>query len=186
MRKFLLWAGTMWVGMTTVIVVLSTMISASAPEPSYGGQSSSGGAGSLFIGIFVWLFSLAFGIALSAPAFLNPPEDNGGIWAFRVPLPLWMFLMMMKLTSWIGFYILLGVWMLIFKLWANHQNNRLPSFSNAPQNQPIYGGAQPYAPRPIPASWQSDPTGRYSHRWWDGARWTNRVANGNFQAIDPL
>ncbi|MFI5889771.1 DUF2510 domain-containing protein [Actinoplanes sp. NPDC051513] len=37
-----------------------------------------------------------------------------------------------------------------------------------------------------PASWQADPTGRYRHRWWDGIRWTDRVANGNVQAIDPL
>ncbi|MEV4350625.1 DUF2510 domain-containing protein [Actinoplanes sp. NPDC049596] len=184
MRKFLLWAGTTWVGMTTIVVVLSTMIIAGSDGSSYAGQPEKPGAGALLLGIFVWLFALAFGIALSAPAFLNPPEDNGGFWAFRVPLPLWMFLMMLKLASWIGFYILLGVWMLIFKLWNNRQNNRLPSFSNAPQT-PNYG-SQPTAPRPIPPSWQHDPTGRYAHRWWDGTRWTNRVANGSFQAVDPL
>jgi hypothetical protein len=179
MRKFLLWMGTMWVGTITLVVVLSTMISASS-------SSSTAFLGS----IVLWLFALVFGVALSAPAFLNPPEDNGGIWSFRLPLPLWMFLMMMKLTSWMGFYILLGTWMLIFKVWTTHQANQLPSFSNAPQQaQPNYGG-QPYAPQRAmampPASWQADPTGRYPHRWWDGARWTDRVTNGNFQAVDPL
>ncbi len=28
-----------------------------------------------------------------------------------------------------------------------------------------------------PAGWLSDPTGRHEHRWWDGARWTDCVAD---------
>jgi hypothetical protein len=36
------------------------------------------------------------------------------------------------------------------------------------------------------ASWQADPTGRFPQRWWDGARWPDRVANGSTQAVDPL
>ncbi|MFF5289941.1 DUF2510 domain-containing protein [Paractinoplanes globisporus] len=221
MRKLLLWMGTMWVGMVTIIVTFSLLI------------GTASGAGGFFSVVFVWLFGLGGGLLLSAPAFLNPPEDNGGIWSFRLPLPLWMFLMMMKLTSWIGFYILLGTWILIFKVWNNRQSNQLPTFSNAPQ--PQYGAApQPYgagpyvaapqphgagpygappqphgagpygaAPQPRggtpyvaahppvaagppPASWQADPTGRYPHRWWDGVRWTDRVANGGVQTIDPL
>jgi energy-coupling factor transporter transmembrane protein EcfT len=173
MRKFLLWLGTVWVGTITLVVLVSLMI----------GVSSSAGA---FLGsIVLWLFALAGGLALSAPAFLNPPDDNGGVWSFRLPLPLWMFLMMLKLVSWMGFYILLGTWMLIFKVWHNHQNNRLPTFSNAgqPPQQPAY---VPQNGTAIPASWQADPTGRYPHRWWDGVRWTDRVANGSVQAVDPL
>lgn len=191
MRKFLLWIGTMWVGMATLIVVVSILIGADSSNNNtynYDNGSTGGGASVVLSSVVVWLFALAFGLALSAPAFLNPPEDNGGIWSFRLPLPLWMFLMLLKLTSWVGFYILLGTWMLIFKVWTTHQNNRLPSFSNAPppQQQP-----QPqYTPQPAmgmpPASWQADPTGRYPHRWWDGSRWTDRVANGTFQASDPL
>ncbi|MGK5682169.1 hypothetical protein [Actinoplanes sp. URMC 104] len=224
MRRFLLRIGTLWVGTITLVVGLSVMI---------GVGSGSGGA---FLGsIVLWLFALAGGVALSAPAFLNPPDDDGGIWSFRLPLPLWMFLMMMKLASWIGFHILLGTWMLIFKVWHNHRNNALPTFGNAPGGgaQPFAaqpgggawqsgggpqsfgaqpgGGAwpsgggpqsfgQPYGSRPfvpqpqVPqpraampqASWQADPTGRYPHRWWDGTRWTDRVANGTFQGVDPL
>jgi hypothetical protein len=190
MRKFLLWIGTMWVGMATLIVVVSILIGADSSNNNtynYDHGNSGGGAGGVLSSVVVWLFALAFGLALSAPAFLNPPDDNGGIWSFRLPLPLWMFLMLLKLTSWVGFYILLGAWMLIFKVWTTHQNNRLPSFSNAPsQQQP-----QPqFTPHPAmgtpPASWQADPTGRYPHRWWDGSRWTDRVANGTFQATDPL
>jgi hypothetical protein len=203
MRKFLLWIGSMWVGMATLIVVVSILISSDSSNNNYNyDNSNSGGGASAFVSsVVVWLFALAFGLALSAPAFLNPPEDNGGIWSFRLPLPLWMFLMLLKLTSWVGFYILLGTWMLIFKVWTTHQNNRLPSFSNAPSQpssgpQPSFGqppsygqppsfGAQPVMGMP-PASWQADPTGRYPHRWWDGSRWTDRVTNGNFQATDPL
>jgi hypothetical protein len=219
MRKILLWMATMWVGMITIVVIVSMMI----------GVSSSSGA--FFGSLVLWLFALAGGVALSAPAFLNPPEDSGGVWWFALPLPLWLFLMVLKLASWMGFYILLGTWMLIFKFWNNHQNNQLPTFDAAPQQyaaQP--SGSQPYAPQPYapqpyapqpyapqpygsqpygsqpygspgyaqqpyppqpstttpPASWQTDPTGRYQHRWWDGIRWTDRVANGNVQAVDPL
>jgi Protein of unknown function (DUF2510) len=233
MRKLLLWMGTMCVGTVTLVIGLSMLIGAGgSTETGAYAETSSGGATAFFGGVILWLFALAAGVALSAPAFLNPP-DSGGIWSFRVPLPLWLFLTMMKLTSWIGFYILLGVWILIFKLWNNHQNNKLPSFSHAPranQTQPAYGGPppftaqppyavqqpyaaqhpfpgqqpsyrvrqqfggpQPYAaqPQPVgasatPASWQADPTGRYSHRWWDGARWTDRVANGSFQTTDSI
>jgi hypothetical protein len=37
----------------------------------------------------------------------------------------------------------------------------------------------------LPASWQTDPTGRHSHRYWDGTRWTEHVADGGVAAIDP-
>jgi uncharacterized protein DUF2510 len=190
MRKFLLWMGTVWVGTITMVVIVSMMIGAS------------GSAGAFLGSILLWLFALAGGLALSAPAFLNPPEDNGGVWSFRLPLPLWLFLMGLKLASWMGFYILLGTWMLIFKVWDNHQNNRLPTFSNAPQQgytpqqgfapQPGYAafapqpGYNPFGTGMPAASWQADPTGRFPQRWWDGARWTDRVANGSTQAVDPL
>jgi hypothetical protein len=181
MRKFLLWMGTVWVGTITIVVVLSTLIGAS---------TSSGGA---FLGSLVlWVFALVGGVLLSAPAFLNPPEDSGGVWWFRLPLPLWLFLMVLKLASWMGFYILLGTWMLIFKFWNNRQNNQLPTFNGAPQQQQAFQpyGSQPYGSQPAAVtpspSWHADPCGRYQHRWWDGFRWTDRVANGNVQAVDPL
>jgi hypothetical protein len=214
MRKFLLWIATMWVGMVTVVVVLSTFIGAST-EP----------ASALAGSVVLWLFSLGGGLLLSAPAFVNPPDDNGAVWSFRLPLPLWMFLIMLKLMSWVGFYVLLGTWMLIFKVWHTHQNNKLPTFSNGAQQQPFAQqpfatqpyGAQPFAPQPYgaqpfatqpygaqpfaaqpygtqqgfnasltPAGWQADPTGRNQQRWWDGMRWTDQVLNNTVQATDPL
>lgn len=192
MRKFLLWLGTVWVGMATIVAVLVTMITAGSSGSPAAGTSEVSTGGALLSGIVLWLFALVGGLVLSAPAFLRPPEDSGGIWAFRLPLPLWMFLMLLKLASWMGFYILLGVWMLIFKVWRDHQNNQLPSFAGAPQPY----APQPYAPRgytprqpgaAMPgAGWHTDPTGRHRHRWWDGARWTDRVVDGNTQGIDPL
>jgi hypothetical protein len=194
MRNLLLRLGTMWVGMVTVMVGFAVM------------AGSGSGAGTVFGGVVLWLFSLLIGLALSAPAFLNPPDDNGGMWAFAVPLPFWMFLMMLKLISRIGFYVLLGTWILIFKFWDNRQNKQLPAFSNMPQQaggptpfggpnpygaQTPFGGTGAHVPGPraqgLPAaSWQPDPTGRYGHRWWDGTRWTDRVANGTMQATDPV
>jgi hypothetical protein len=43
----------------------------------------------------------------------------------------------------------------------------------------------PSAPRP-PAQWFGDPTGRHTHRYWDGARWTPQVADDGRTGEDPL
>ena len=50
------------------------------------------------------------------------------------------------------------------------------------------------SPAQRPASmgtWHPDPTGRFTHRWWDGAQWTARVARtsagGTFEeGFDPI
>jgi hypothetical protein len=36
------------------------------------------------------------------------------------------------------------------------------------------------------AGWNPDPTGRHQHRWYDGARWTQHVADFGDAAEDPL
>ncbi len=38
----------------------------------------------------------------------------------------------------------------------------------------------------IPPAWHPDPTGRHDHRWWDGTRWTEHVADAGVSAVDPL
>ncbi|MBK5288926.1 MAG: DUF2510 domain-containing protein [Acidimicrobiia bacterium] len=38
----------------------------------------------------------------------------------------------------------------------------------------------------IPAGWYGDPMGRYEHRYWDGSTWTENVASGGQQAVDPI
>jgi len=37
-----------------------------------------------------------------------------------------------------------------------------------------------------PAAWHPDPTGRHRHRYWDGARWTDWVADGGEQGRDRI
>lgn len=37
-----------------------------------------------------------------------------------------------------------------------------------------------------PAAWHADPTGRHEHRYWDGERWTDHVANAGVASTDPL
>jgi hypothetical protein len=37
----------------------------------------------------------------------------------------------------------------------------------------------------LPASWQTDPTGRHDHRYWDGQRWTEHVADAGVASVDP-
>ncbi|HMJ76393.1 MAG TPA: DUF2510 domain-containing protein [Iamia sp.] len=34
--------------------------------------------------------------------------------------------------------------------------------------------------------WEPDPTGRFAHRWWDGARWTEAVSDGATTSSDPI
>jgi len=36
-----------------------------------------------------------------------------------------------------------------------------------------------------PAGWLPDPTGRHDHRYWDGSRWTEHVADAGVAATDP-
>lgn len=36
-----------------------------------------------------------------------------------------------------------------------------------------------------PPSWLADPTGRHQHRFWDGAGWTDHVADDGEAAVDP-
>lgn len=36
------------------------------------------------------------------------------------------------------------------------------------------------------AGWHADPAGRFEHRWWDGAAWTDDVATGGAASKDPL
>lgn len=33
--------------------------------------------------------------------------------------------------------------------------------------------------------WYKDPTGSYSYRYWDGARWTDQVSTGGGSGSDP-
>jgi len=35
------------------------------------------------------------------------------------------------------------------------------------------------------AGWFADPTGRYEHRYWDGARWTDQVSHRGEPSVDP-
>jgi hypothetical protein len=44
----------------------------------------------------------------------------------------------------------------------------------------------PPNPEPnVPAGWYVDPFGRFSHRYFDGARWTDQVARDGVTAVDP-
>lgn len=38
----------------------------------------------------------------------------------------------------------------------------------------------------VPAGWYEDPSGRHQHRYWDGTRWTDDVADAGTASIDPL
>jgi hypothetical protein len=36
-----------------------------------------------------------------------------------------------------------------------------------------------------PAAWYADPAGRFELRYWDGSEWTEHVARGGQQFVDP-
>jgi Protein of unknown function (DUF2510) len=65
---------------------------------------------------------------------------------------------------------------------AGHVLDEINMRSAAPPNRP-----------PVPAgsvsppAWFPDPTGRHTQRWWDGARWTEEVMDGNIPGqADPI
>lgn len=37
----------------------------------------------------------------------------------------------------------------------------------------------------VPANWYKDPSGRYELRYWNGTAWTEHVATGGRQSVDP-
>jgi predicted MFS family arabinose efflux permease len=51
------------------------------------------------------------------------------------------------------------------------------------------GSAIPPAPgTPVgtPAGWHADPAGRHQHRYWNGAAWTEHVADNGESSTDPI
>jgi len=36
-----------------------------------------------------------------------------------------------------------------------------------------------------PSGWYTDPTSKYSYRFWNGAQWTNQVSTGGNSGTDP-
>ena len=56
----------------------------------------------------------------------------------------------------------------------------LPSF------RPVAPHRAATAAAASPPGWHTDPTGRHQHRWWDGGRWTETVADGGVVASDPI
>lgn len=58
-----------------------------------------------------------------------------------------------------------------------------PAAPSAPTPAPQ---AQPAAPEAAaPANWYKDPSGRFEYRYWNGSQWTEHVAKGGVQSIDP-
>jgi len=54
-----------------------------------------------------------------------------------------------------------------------------------PAGEPAAAQA-PAEPAPPPANWYEDPMKRHQYRYWDGAAWTDHVADGGTVALDPL
>lgn len=38
----------------------------------------------------------------------------------------------------------------------------------------------------VPADWHKDPSGRFELRYWNGTAWTEHVATGGKQSVDPI
>lgn len=55
--------------------------------------------------------------------------------------------------------------------------------SPTPVEQKVVSDAQTESPT---AEWYPDPTRRYQFRWWDGSRWTHRVATNRREMSDPI
>lgn len=43
-----------------------------------------------------------------------------------------------------------------------------------------------WTPSAVPAGWFADPSRRHELRYWDGQRWTERVADRGTEAVDPV
>lgn len=60
----------------------------------------------------------------------------------------------------------------------------LTAMGGAPGQAASASGASPWnAP---PQHWGPDPSGRHQHRYWDGVRWSDQVADNGTMSSDPL
>ncbi len=104
MSRLLLSVATMWVGLVTIVGVLTLVFGSFFSFLSF------------LIGL---LLALAFGVLLSAPFFINPPADVNAtkLWVpgLEIPVLPWIF----KTLSWTGWWVLRGVWWLIRRGWEN-------------------------------------------------------------------
>ena len=55
----------------------------------------------------------------------------------------------------------------------------------APSAPPMQSYTAPVPPLP-PAQWYPDPSGRHTHRYWDGTKWTSQVADDGRTGDDPF
>jgi Protein of unknown function (DUF2510) len=185
MRRFLLFLGSLGVGMAGLIL-LSTFVlpgSAGAGLPSDAHNQAIAG------GVIVFVIALAVGLLLSAPFVLRPPDTNG-FWSITLPIYLALMLLLIRLIAFAGYLVLCAIWWMVFRIFPRPAP---PVFQTYPPRPVGYPGPVPAYPQVpagpgqiAPASWQRDPTGRYPMRYWNGTEWTDRVANGSMVTTDAI
>jgi hypothetical protein len=52
------------------------------------------------------------------------------------------------------------------------------------ETDPAASAAESSVPE-VPANWYKDPSGRFELRYWNGTAWTEHVATGGRQSVDP-
>jgi hypothetical protein len=60
-----------------------------------------------------------------------------------------------------------------------------PLSSAAPQSSPAPSATASVGAPSVPANWYPDPSKRYELRYWNGSAWTEHVASGGVQSVDP-
>jgi Protein of unknown function (DUF2510) len=69
-------------------------------------------------------------------------------------------------------------------VWLRHGIALLEAAADTVQfDKAVVSGAESQT---TPGAWYSDPTRRYELRWWDGSRWTQRVATDGRTLSDPV
>jgi len=159
------------------------------------------------IGFAVWLFSNADSIDSAATYDTNPnftfsPQSwtSGGLLLRQIAaLPHFLVLLVLGIVAFVLWFVV--QWVILFRAvyprgmfdlvagfvrwqtrvsgYALGLSDRYPPFTLEPS---IAGPLAVTAP----AQWYADPTGRHTHRYWDGAQWTPHVADDGRTAYDPL
>jgi hypothetical protein len=60
-----------------------------------------------------------------------------------------------------------------------------PLSNAAPQSSPAPSATASVGAPSVPANWYPDPSKRYELRYWNGSAWTEHVASGGVQSVDP-
>lgn len=79
-----------------------------------------------------------------------------------------------------------GLYTALMPEYVSSIGRQMERVQNATQSGQAAAGVSPTSSASVSAQWYGDPSGRHEYRYWDGASWTDYVADKGEMRTDPL